>query len=525
MKKFLSNWKIVLFFLPAILIFAFIIRIYHLTILPVFADEAIYLRWSQVMGAEATLRFLPLSDGKQPLYMWVLMFVIRRFSDPLLIGRLLSVLCGLGSIIGIFALTDLLFRNKKMALFAAFLWSICPIAFFFDRMALVDSMLSMFGIWTLFFAILTSKLKRLDTAMLGGFMLGFALLTKSPALFFTLLIPATWIFAKNFKHLVQIILLTIVTYIIGYGLYNILRLGPDFGQIASRNLDYVFPISHLWMNPKDPFVFHISEIFTDWFIKMGPSIGLVLAIIGILVGLRKYFRETFVIFAWFFVPLIIQSEYAKVFTVRYVLFTIPYFLILTLMVFLQQKRNVLNVIFSLLFAVFVVQALLFDKDLVTNPAAANLPSSERSGYLEEWSAGTGIKDVSDYIKNQFALNPSKQIIVGTEGFFGTLPDGLQMYLNNYTKIVVIGTGLGFTDVPAQLKAAYKTGDSTYLVVNSSRILIKPADYGKFGLKLIASYPKALRCEHLSKEYLYYGPQESLLFFQIVEPASPKSARI
>ncbi len=286
----MKKWVLPILALLGIVLFDLLIRIYHLTILPVFADEAIYIRWSQVMGAEATLRFLPLSDGKQPLFMWVLMFVVRRFSDPVFVGRFLSILCGLGTILGIFALTNQLFRSKKAALLASFLWAISPIAFFFDRMALVDSMLTMFGVWTLFFAVLTAKLKRLDTAMLGGFMLGFALLTKSPALFFTILIPVTWIYAKNFRDLVKLVGLTIVTLVIGYSMYNILRLGPDFATIASRNQDYVFPISHLWTNPKDPFIFHVAEIFTDWFIKMGPGVGIILGIIGILVGLKKYFR-------------------------------------------------------------------------------------------------------------------------------------------------------------------------------------------------------------------------------------------
>jgi len=116
------------------------------------------------------------------------------------------------------------------------------------------------------------------------------------------------------------------------------------------------------------------------------------------------------------------------------------------------------------------------------------------------------------------LPAGKQIVVGTEGFFGTLPDGLQMYLNPYPQIIVIGTGLNFGDVPDQLKAAFKAGDRTYFVVNTSRIKIKETDYPKFGLRLIASYPKAPLREHQSHEYLMYGPQESLLFFEIVQPA-------
>ncbi len=65
----MKEWKLILLGLVALT--AFFARLYNLTILPVFVDEAIYIRWSQVMKAESTLRFLPLSDGKQPLFMWV----------------------------------------------------------------------------------------------------------------------------------------------------------------------------------------------------------------------------------------------------------------------------------------------------------------------------------------------------------------------------------------------------------------------------------------------------------------------
>ncbi len=517
-----KNWLWVIVALLAIVGFAFFIRLYHLTTIPVFADEAIYIRWSQVMGAEPTLRFLPLSDGKQPLYMWILMFVVRRFSDPLFVGRFISIMTGMGTMIGIFFLSYELFKNKKVSLIACLLWAVCPIAFFFDRMALVDSMLTMFGVWTLFFAVLTAKLKRLDMAMLAGFCLGFALLTKSPAIFFVILVPVTWIFARNPVHLIKVIGLTLVTFVIAYGMYNILRLGPNFNMVGSRNEDYILPISHLWTNPKDPLIFHIAQIFTDWFAKMGPGIVLILGIFGLLVGFKKYFRETFLVFAWFFVPLIVQSEYAKVFTVRYILTMVPYLLILCSLPFLVEKLKILRIVSYVLLVVFVVQALLFNRDLVTNPEIANLPSSERSGYLEEWTAGTGIKEVAEYLKT--SIPSGKKVVVGTEGYFGTLPDGLQMYLNSFPKITVIGTGLDFSDLPQQLKDAKRVGDATYFVVNTSRIKIKPEEYGKFGLKLIASYPKALRREHLSREYLRYGPQESLLFFEVVTSYETKLAK-
>ncbi len=520
MKKIFKKWKLVFILGVLLLLFSFAVRLYNLTLLPVFADEAIYIRWAQVMGAEPTLRFLPLSDGKQPLFMWVLMFVVRRFSDPLFISRLLSVFCGLGTIAGIFTVSYILFKSKKASLLSSLVWAISPFSFFFDRMALVDSMLAFFGVWTMVFSILTVKLKRLDTAMIAGFCLGFSLLTKSPAIFFVILLPVTWLlgdWSRNRKKIVKNIFvsfgLTSVTLVIGYGLYNILRLGPNFNLITSRNQDYVFPISHAWTNFKDPFIFHIKEIFSDWFIRMGPWPILILAVLGIIATSRKYIREKFVLIAWFFLPILIQSEYAKVFTVRYILFTLPPVFILVSLGVLNKKFKPL---FVVLFVLFVGTALYFDYKLVTKPEEANLPSSERSGYLEEWTAGQGIREVSEYIKNVYNSDQNKQIVVGTEGYFGTLPDGLQIYLNNYPKIVVIGTGLDFRDTPQSLKDSKKAGNKTYLVVNSSRFAYK-GDPLVIGLKLIASYPKAERREHLSREYVKYGSQESLLFFEVVAP--------
>src|SRR5512133_1702383 len=100
MKKFFKeNWQ---YLLVAVLVLAlFSLRFFHLTIIPVFADEAIYIRWSEVMKAEGTLRFLPLSDGKQPLFMWLIIPFLKLFSDPLFAGRFVSIIAGLGTLLGV----------------------------------------------------------------------------------------------------------------------------------------------------------------------------------------------------------------------------------------------------------------------------------------------------------------------------------------------------------------------------------------------------------------------------------------
>ncbi len=478
----------------------FSLRFVNLAIIPVFADEAIYVRWAQIMDAEETLRFLPLSDGKQPFFMWTVIAFLKLFRDPLMAGRMVSVFSGLGTLVGVSLLSFFLFKNKKAALVAGLIYAVTPFSFFFDRLSMADSMLAMFGVWTFILAYLAFTLVRLDFAILAGFALGGAWLTKSPALFYVLMLPTLWLFLKSPKKLIKTVPLSLVTVVIGYGMYNILRLGPNFQMIARRNLDYVYPISHLLTSPFDPLKPWLLQSW-QWLVMMGPLSLLVILLLGYLVNYRKHWKKMVVLTIWFIGPIFVQSEYAKVLTARYIFFSIPFLIVIASSVFLEERKNWVKLI-TFVLAFFVAQSLVFDYYLLTNPAKANLPRSERSGYLEEWTAGHGIAEVATYIRNFQMQNPDKKIVVGTEGYFGTLPDGLQAYLNNDKQITIIGVGLDFSDVPKSLLESRAAGNTTYLVINNDRF---KGDAEKVGFKLIAQYPKADRPN---------GTHQSLLFYQL-----------
>src|SRR3990167_7674400 len=138
MLKFWKEWKGTILAGILIFILGFGLRLYHLNLLPIFGDEAIYIRWAQIMRADPALRFVPLSDGKQPLQMWSMIPFLKIFTDPLFAGRLLSVLAGIATIVGVFLVTKLLFKSQKIALIASSITAISPFMVFFDRMALVE---------------------------------------------------------------------------------------------------------------------------------------------------------------------------------------------------------------------------------------------------------------------------------------------------------------------------------------------------------------------------------------------------
>jgi len=502
-KKILKEYLSIFILLFLILFVGAYLRFNNLTIIPVFADEAIYVRWSQIMMSEPTLRFLPLSDGKQPFFMWLTIPFLKIFFDPLFAGRALSVFSGLFASIGIYFLAYQLFKSKKIGLVATLLYIVSPFSIFFDRLALADSLLSMFGVWIFNFSILTVRTKRFDLAMVTGFILGGALLTKSTALFYSILIPTTWLLNdypkkinKIVKEVFKLLVIFTPTYLIAYGMYNILRLGPNFHMVGLRNLDYVYPYNHFLVSPLDPFLPFFDRSF-EWIRMMGPWPILLLALLGIVINVKKHFKELLVLFGFFIFPIIVQSEFAKVYTARYMYFTLPYLFILASSSLLNTKKVIRDLLIILLiFTVFT--SLKFDYLLLNDPEKAKLPRSERSGYLEEWTAGTGIKEISDFIRSEYQREPNLKIIVGTEGYFGTLPDGLQIYLNDIDEITVIGVGLNFEYMPDSLIGSKMAGNKTYLVVNSDR-LNNSAE--KLGLSLLAAYPKAVKPDG-SRQTLY-----------------------
>lgn len=457
------------------------------------------------MRAEETLRFLPLSDGKQPLFMWSMIPFLKIFSDPLFAGRFLSVVCGVLSMLGILIFSFLIFKNLKISIFALFLYAISPFNVFFERLSLVDSMLSMFGLWSFIFAFLALKKRRMDFAIFSGFCLGGALITKSPALFFVLLLPLILLLLdwekslkKKLSSLKVYFSLFAIIYIIAYAIYNILRLGPNFHLLASRNLDYVFPISHVLESPFNPFLGHLKDVFV-WFLYFSSPFMLILFLIGIWEGFVAFRKQTVFLLVVFVIPILIQSEYAKVFTARYILFVLPYFILVSSLSILAIKK--LKFLFLGLFSGFILFSLFQVITFAFVRESSLLPENERSGYLEEWTAGYGIKEVSSYLIDFYKKNQEKEIVVGTEGFFGTLPDGLQIYLNSYPNIKVLGLGLNFREIPKPLLDSSKNGTPTFFVFNDSR-----GDISNYSnASIIASYPKAKKDN---------GSFESLLFYRI-----------
>ena len=495
--KLVLKHKFEILLLSGLILFYFILRLPNLTLQPIFADEAIYIRWAQVMKSEPTLRFLPISDGKTPLYMWTLMPFFKVIPDPLFAGRFLSVLTGSITLMGVYFLSRKVF-GAKTAFWAGLLYVITPYTVFFDRMALVDSMLATFTVWIIYFAICLTKSGRFDIAMILGYLLGGAILTKTPGMINLLILPISFLGFKQAKNYSILKLLIFWTVAICFGLliYNLLRLGPQFHMLSSRNADYVFSPFELIGRPLDPFIPHMRDL-SDWFPKLFTWPILFCIVVGISYVIIKVHKLGLVVLLWALIPLLVESAFLKTFTARYLLSSVAPLLIIGGygIVNMLPRFSILNRFSYLLMGMVILPlALYFNFLLLTDPQKAPLPKAERIGYFEDWTAGYNFSEIASFLKEK---RKSGKVVVGTEGFFGTLPDGLQIYLDK-DDIVIIG---GKAEITAQIRNSAKD-NFTYFVGNKLRMATSVNR-----MNLIKEYPKA--------KPLGGGEQDAIVIYEVL----------
>jgi 4-amino-4-deoxy-L-arabinose transferase-like glycosyltransferase len=172
------------------------------------------------------------------------MFFLKAFSDPILAGRLISIISGFFTMFGLWFLSKELF-NKKATYLTMLLYILYPFAQVSNRLANIDSLVAAFYIWSLYFSILLVKKVKLSVAYTLGIVLGGAALTKTNASFSIYLLPITGVLF-NFKQsnakkkFLYLIVLILFAFLIESMMYLILQLSPDYEKIFWANRDFIF---------------------------------------------------------------------------------------------------------------------------------------------------------------------------------------------------------------------------------------------------------------------------------------------
>ena len=419
----------------------FVFRSVNLTSLPIFTDEAIYLRWAQIALHDPTWRFISLTDGKQPLFIWFVMVFMKLAGDPLIAGRLVSVFSGFFTLIGLLLLTYELFKNKTVSCLTGILYVFYPFAHLYDRMALMDGMVGTFAVWGLYFGVLLVRRVRLDTAYTLGFIIGGAALTKSNGFFSAYLLPITLILfdfkQKNARaKLVRWVIFAGLAFGISQVMYSVLRLSPFFHIIAEKNNTFIYTFQE-WVNHPFNFLLNNLKNLFFWLVSYLSTIAF-LVVFGFL-G-RKFIKEKIVLFLYFLIPFVVLALLAKIMYPRYIypmsltLLPIAGYGIYYLAEKIKEKTKFKKSLIPLTF-IFLVYPMFISYQITFSPSIAPIADSDHSQYIKDWPAGWGVREAVLFFKKE---SRNQQILVATEGTFGLMPYSLELYLWSNPNVIIKG---------------------------------------------------------------------------------------
>ena len=428
----------------------FFFRLIFLDRLPIFTDEAIYTRWAQIALNDSNWRFISLTDGKQPMFVWAAVIFMKFISDPLTSARLVSVVSGFFTLIGLYFLTLELFKTKKTAFLASILYVFYPFAQVLDRMALYDSMVATFSVWALYLSVHLVRKLRLDIAYTLGFVIGAGILTKTSNFFSIYLLPFT-IILFDFKRkpfegrLLRFILLSLFSAAVGFGLYNILRLSPLFQMIEAKNAVFAYPIEEWLQHPFTFFIGNLNGLFS-WLTEYLKAPYIILILVA-LIFFRRFTKEKILLVVYFLLPLVALALFGRVIFPRFIFFMSLFLLPLAAWglnyilteVFRytekKEKEHLMPIVTPLVIFVFIWYPALVSFQFANNPVDAQIAKADNSQYVNSWAAGWGVKESIEFFKEKGA---NEKIFVATEGTFGLMPYALEMYLLDNKNITVKG---------------------------------------------------------------------------------------
>lgn len=315
----------------------FVTRLAGLRSMPVFIDEAIYVRWARE-AAGGNLWASLLWDGKPPLHAWAMAPFLSMAGDPLLAARLSSVFFGFLGMTGL-GLLGREIGGPRLGVMAAFLYTACPYCLLYDRVAIAESLLLALSVFAVYFTVKAAVSGRYRHLLGSSVATGLALLTKGTAM---LLYPVVFLAylcraplgpggrrgAPASRHravgrdLGAWAGSAAACLLLAFGILNVLRLSPVYPErsrfISTRSKGALQALS---TSPGEMLRFDLS-IASSLLEFLTPAL-LLLGIAGFLLALRRGWRPGAFLAAWFLAQWLIISVVARFPWPRFYLVLVP----------------------------------------------------------------------------------------------------------------------------------------------------------------------------------------------------------
>jgi 4-amino-4-deoxy-L-arabinose transferase-like glycosyltransferase len=430
-------------------------RLYNLAGFPVFSDEAIYIHWAQIISEDWSEGFISKTDGKLPLFSWLVALIITHFEDPIVPGRLISIFAGTFTLLGVIRIGRE-FYSPAVGGLAGIMYITCPYALHLERMAMLESLLTACGVWMIILVHNIARLKTISSFqfLALGLVMGLAFLTKAtalillPVLVFILLLKAIWTrpdLMKGISVSLAIALLMALPFFMSsqepvfsnrHAIFN----NPEYYLSLDTLLS--FPIMIWWRN---------LWVIADFYQAYLSITLIILTVVYLIDTVENKNQEGWILIVWALFPPLIILLIANGFYSRYFLIAVPPVILMGARGFIclfeiviqklhemVKENEIWNpyrlLIGSLLLITVLSGNIFFAEKLIFNPEKAPLPKLDRLLYVEGMPSGFGLKMAAKFLQEESKISP---LSLMTTVDLGNPQEGLSVYLWRKNKIQII----------------------------------------------------------------------------------------
>jgi hypothetical protein len=415
-----------------------LIRLPNLRALPIFNDESTYIDWGWRMVNMQGQGFHSVLHAKTPFLMWLFGLSQNIFHDPLLAGRLVSVIFGLGGALGLYFVSKEIF-SKKVGIIAFFLYTLNPLFSFYDRQALMETAISTIGIWSFFLYYKLQKTDKFLVALGLGVLLGLGYFIKSNALTFAITVGFFGTYKlfkeKGVKQDKLLVFLTVV-FLTAAIVLTPLIFNTSFWETLEQNQRYILTPSQLVRFPVLNWLKNFKNTLEISLIYLNPTIVLA-SIYSIYLLLKKNNSKGKLLILWIASGLLITNILARNASLRYVVSFLPLIIVLGSYGFnkITEKNRLIAVVLStFLIPTFYLTFLQLSKPIKYFNLLEKIspPHSNKSHYVTNWSSGYGVNEAIEYINNEAAEKGS--VIVGVRLDAGNPENAVFAYFHESKKV-------------------------------------------------------------------------------------------
>jgi 4-amino-4-deoxy-L-arabinose transferase-like glycosyltransferase len=430
-------------------------RLYGLTTLPLFMDEATHITRSQLVWQGEP--FLLLLTGKMLVpYIGAAFY---PFEGAVFIGRFASVLVGILGVVGIAGVARRL-HSPLAGVIAATLWVFTPQLFLLERMALVDGSLAALAAFTALCSLHVRGVWRIGIAGIG---VALTVAAKTTGLVFMVLPAMAWVVSRETLWSAatrRFALKTFGVYVVAGALLSLPTL-----YILSQSAN-VLAIGRLSSVESESLTTRLStngRLALLTFERYHGSLWVWLLISAALLTILVRPRVGLFLSVMVIVPLAILCATATNLYLRYLVICLPGIIGLSAIGFalvienLKQFPPLQPITRVVLSGALVMVGLPFMITGYTTPANLPLPRPDRDEYLTGWTSGYGLREAAYYVDKSLPGTP----IIGMVGSCDTI----RLYVTARTTLSCpkIWREGGLSDGLAQIELQIQRTGSAYVI--------------------------------------------------------------